>query len=238
VSDLFYPHNDETEISLDLLDDRYRENAFAVYDSNVRVYRLFVTRKGESTNHYCMNIDVDTFSYYPFDGMDMSCGSMCYDSIKRPFLVCAGYDGTLYKMFVPTNTDNGTPIVEYYTSPLVSVKDPFIKQGQTINFAMRPTSSGNLIVSDRVDFRSKWQTRSKIPCASSRDKFLGQSFTLGSSALGSERGVLGSGMSIPVQFNAYQFMLQSDTPTARAWEIFDISVNQELLAFGVAEAQR
>ena len=113
-----------------------------------------------------------------------------------------------------------------------------MKQGQTIGVSQRPTSNANLLVYDRVDNRRAWQYRQKLPCASSRDKFLGQSFVLGSSALGSEKYIVDGSLSIPVAFNTYQFKLYSDKNTARAWEIYDMKVNQTLLAFGCAEAQR
>lgn len=238
VSDLYYPHNDDTPISLDLIDDNYLENSFAVYDFPKRVYRLFVTKKASSTNYYSMNIDVDSFSYYPYDNMKFSAGAMCYDALLRPFLLCLDYEGQIHKMFVEANTDNGEAINEYYTSPLVSVKGPYMKQGQDIAINQRPTSSANLVVEDRVDFRSIWQRRTTLPCASSRDRFLGESFVLGAALLGSEKIIADGRISLPVSFNDYQFRLYSDSPTARAWEIYNIDVNQTVLVFGKAEAQR
>lgn len=238
VSDLYYDHNQTTPISLDLIDYNYKENSFAVYDFVRKMYRLFVTKNAQSRNYYCMNVDVETFAYYPFDNMEFSSGCMCYDALLRPFLVCADYAGQLRKMFVPSNTDYGTPINEYYTSPLVSVKDNQIKAGQDITMRMYPTSNANLVVYDKVDFRSTWQLRQRVPCCSSRDRVLGQSFVLGSATLGSEKDILNPRISIPVTFNQYQFKMQSDTPTARAWEVCDISVNQAVLSFGKTEAQR
>lgn len=238
ISDLFFYHNNGTPISMDLIDDNYKENSFAVYDHTRRIYRLFVTKKAQATNYYCMNIDVDTFAYYPFDNMGFSSGCMCYDALLRPFLVCTDYEGQMRRLFIESSTDAGAPINEYYTSPMVSVKDPFMKQGQDVMIHMRPTSHTNLLVYDKVDFRSTWQLRQKLPCASSRDKFLGQSLTLGSSVLGSEKDVCHPRIGINITFNHYQYKLLSDTPTARAWEIFEMSVNQSVLAFGETEAQR
>lgn len=238
ISDLFYFHNNGTPISLDLIDDNYKENSFAVYDFTTRVYRLFVTKRAHSQNYYCMNIDVDSFAYYPFDNMTMAAGCMSYDNLLHPYLTCIDYEGQLVKMFVDCNTDTGDSINEYYTSPLVSVKGPYMKQGYEISMNQRPTSQANLLVYDRVDHRSTWQYRQKLPCASSRDKFLGKSFVLGSSVLGSEKLVADGRLSIPVTFNDYQFKLYSDTPTARPWEIYDMNVNQTILVFGKAEAQR
>lgn len=238
VSDLFYYHNNGTPIALDLIDDNYRENSFAVYDFTKRIYRLFVTKKAATSNYYCLNIDVDTFAYYPFDNTEVSAGCMCYDGLLRPFLACTDYEGQIRKMFVETNTDFGDPINEYYTSPMVSVKDAYLKQGADITIHMRPTSSANLLVYDKVDFRSTWQLRQKLPCASSRDKFLGQSLVLGSSVIGSEKDAIHPRIGINITFNHYQFKLQSETPTARAWEIYEITVNQAVLVFGESEPQR
>ena len=185
-----------------------------------------------------MNIDVDTFAYYPFDNMDCSAGCMAYDNLLRPFLTTTDYEGQIRQMFIQRNTDYGDPINEYYTSPMASVKDQYLKQMTDLIFHMRPTSSANLVLYDKVDFTSTWQKRQLIPCASSRDKFLGQSFVLGSSVLGSEKDAIHPRVSVNVTFNHYQFKLQSDTPTARAWEIYEISVNQTILAYGETEAQR
>jgi hypothetical protein len=202
------------------------------------VYRLFITKKAATQNYYCMNIDVDTFAYYPFDNMTFASGCMCYDALLRPFLVCADYQGQMRKMFIEANTDYGAPINEYYMSPMVSLKGPYQKQGQEITMNQRPTSSASLMVYDRVDFRSAWQLRSKLPCASGRDKFLGESFVLGSSLLGSEKEVADGRISIPVAFNDYQFKMFSSVPTARAWEVYNIEVNQSILSYGKSEPQR
>lgn len=238
LSDLFFYHNKDTAIALDLIDDARKEQAFSVFDTRFRVYRLFVTRKAGDTNYYCMNIDVDTFSYYPFDNMVFSAGAMCYDGLLRPVLVGLSYSGALYKLFVDSNTDDGDDIVEYYESPMVAVKDPYMKQGASIIIHMNPVSNANLLVYDKVDFARVWSLRQKLPLASSRDKFLGRSFVLGSSALGSEKDIIHPQIGINVIFNHYQFRLQCDTPKAPAWEVYEISVNQALLAFGEAEPQR
>lgn len=238
ISDLFYYHNPKTPIALDLIDDNYKENSFAVYDFTKRIYRLFITKKASTQNYYCMNIDVDTFAYYPFDNMEFASGDMCYDTLLRPFLVCADYQGQLRKMFIEANTDYGDPIIEYYTSPMASVKDQYLKQMTDMLIHQRPTSSAHLILSDRVDYRSAWQRRQLVPCADGRDRFLGQNFVLGSAKLGSEKEAIHPRISINVTFNHFQFRLESDTPTARAWEIYDMSVNQTVLVYGESDAQR
>lgn len=238
ISDLYFYHNKSTPIAMDLIDDNYKENAFAVYDTTKRIYRLFITKKASSSNYYSMNVDVDTFAYYPFDNMHYSSGCMAFDSLLRPFLVCADYAGVLHQMFIDTSTDTGIPINEYYTSPLVSIKSNLIKKGVTINIDQYPTSSANLEVADKIDFNHGWNVRQKLPCAASRDKFLGQSFVLGSSKLGSDKDIITSHIDIKSTFNNYQFMLSSDTSTAPAWEILDMIVDQEVLKFGKSEAQR
>lgn len=238
ISDLFYYSNRSTPIALDLIDDNYKENSFAVYDFTLRIYRLFVTKKADSTNNYCMNVDVDTFAYYPFDNMAFSAGCMAYDSLLRPFLLCLDYTGVIHKMFIDSPTDNGTAINEYFTSPLVSLNSNVIKKGTNINFDIVPSSNANLQVYDKIDFARAWTFRQNLPLASSRDKFIGRSFVLGSAKLGSEKELLSSQLSINATFNSYQFKLVSDTPTAAAWEINDIMVDQAILKYGKAEAQR
>lgn len=238
ISDLFYYHNDDTPISLDLIDDNYKENSFAIYDSIVKIYRLFVTKKSQSKNYYCMNIDVDTFAYYPFDNMQFSAGCIGYDRLLRPYVICTDYLGSLKKLFVQCNTDSGVEIDEYYTSPLVSVKSQMVKQAQTIDMSFVPSSNAKLVVEARVDYRRQWEEVQRLPLADTKDKFLGSSFVLNSAPLGSQRSVCYSHISLATSFNCYQFRIYSDTPTAKRWEIFDMNVNQTVLKFGKAEAIR
>lgn len=238
ISKLYYYHNQTTPIAMDLIDDNYKENSFAVFDSVYRIYRLFVTRVGDNQNKYCLNIDVDTFAYYPFDNMTMSAGCMCFDNLLRPFLVCINYQGQILKMFVNTSTDFGTPINEYYTSPLVSKASNAVTQGKGINLRIPPSSDANLQIYDRVNHASTWELRQKIPLCSPKDKTLGTSFVLNSSKLGSDKMVLTPMISINVTFNFYQFMISCDRNTATAWEIYDMSVDQAMLKFGQSEPQR
>lgn len=238
ISDLFFYHNDDTPISLDLIDDNYKENSFAIYDPTVKIYRLFVTKFAQSTNYYVMNIDVDTFAYYPFDNLKFSAGCVGYDRLLKPYLIAADYTGSLHKLFIDTNTDNGTSINEYYVSPLVSVKTQMIKQGQTIDLSFVPSSSAKLKTYVRVDYRRAWEFLQDLPLADKRDKFLGENFVLNSSPLGSERSICYSHISLATSFNCFQFKVFSSRPTARRWELIDINVNQTVLALGKAEAQR
>lgn len=239
ISDLYYSHRgSSTPISMDQLDDKYISNSFSVYDFTTRVYRLFVTRKAAATNYYCLNIDVDTFAYYPFDNMTFSAGCMAYDNFKRPYLIAVDYNSLLHKLFIDTPLDNGSPINEYYTSPIIQTKGGKVTQGQTINMSVVPSSSANLEVYDRINFRNAWSLRQRIPLAAGRDKFLGTSMVLGSSTLGSEKTVLDLAVSINATFNTYQFKLKSDTPAAAGWEIYNMTVDNSALVFGAAEPQR
>lgn len=238
ISDLFYYHNETTPIALDLIDDNYKENSFSVYDSKVRIYRLFITKKSSSKNYYCMNIDIDTFAYYPFDNMQFSAGCIGYDRLLKPYLVCTDYTGVLHNMFIDYATDNGTAINEYYVSPMVSLKKTGVTKGQNINLEMVPSSDANLVVYDKIDYARAWSFRQNISLKSSRDQTLGTSFVLNSAKLGSDKSLLFPSISINATFNCYQFKLFCDRPTAAAWEVYDIMVDQEVLKMGTAEAQR
>jgi hypothetical protein len=211
ISDLYYDHTDECDISMDLVDNQYIENSFAVFDTLNRVYRLFVTRLGATTNYYCMNVDVDTFAFYPYDNMEFASGAMCYDSIGRHSLICADYAGGLFKMFPDCNHDAGEVINEFYDSPLVSAKDPTTKQGQNLTLLLEPVSNRKLILYDKIDFQRDWKKRLEVPMAHSRDRFLGVSAVLGGTAvLGSEYSMLRQQINLPVAFNTYQFRLTTD----------------------------
>lgn len=238
ISDLYYYKNRVTPISLDLIDDNYKENSFAIYDFTKRIYRLFVTKKASSVNEYVMNVDIDTFAYYPFDNMAFSAGTMGYDNLLRPYIVCTDYTGALHTLLIDRPTDNGTTIDEYYTSPLVSKSGNVMKTAGGITLDIVPSSNANLSVYDKVDFPRVWSLRQTVPLAAPRDKFLGRSLVLGSSKLGSEKEIVSPTISVGATFNNYQFKLVSDTPTAPAWEVQDIIFDETVLKMGKAEASR
>lgn len=238
ISDLFYTPNAETEIALDMIDDNYKNNAFAIFDYMKRIYRLFITKRASSTNYYCMNIDVDTFAYYPFKNMVFSSGTIGYDGLLRPYLITTSYDGILYKVLIDTNTDDGADINEYYTTPLVSVQNAMIKEGRTIDFDIVPSSLANLVVQQKIDYEKQWRPLASIPLAHSRDHGLGTSFVLGVSKLGSNVDLLTPSVTLKNNFNTCRLKLYCDNPTALAWEVYDLTVNQNTLKLGIAEAKR
>jgi hypothetical protein len=238
ISDLYYDHNDYTEISLDLIDPVYKTNSFAVVDTRLRVYRLFITKYGETTNRFSFNVDLDTFAAYPFQNMTLSDGAMCYDAQGRQQLVCLGYDGIAYKMFSETNTDAGTAIDDYWESPIVTSKDSTIKQGQTLTLHLKPVSQDNLTVYDKCDYANGWQKRCDIRLCSSRDRLLGTSLVLATGTLGSYVDVIRAAVNVPVACNSYRFKISSNSATSRRWELLKVEYDQTAVAIGKAEAIR
>jgi hypothetical protein len=215
ISDLYYEHTDDVDIAMDLVDSQYIENATAVFDSTNRVYRLIVTRLGSTKNYYMINIDMDTFAYYPFDNMEFASAAMCYDSIGRLSLIAASYTGQLYKLFPDCNHDDGEVIKEYYESPLVSSKDSATKQGQNLTLLLTPQANSKLVLYDKVDFARGWSKRMEVPLCHQRDRFLGISTALGTTAvLGSDHKLLRQQINLPISFNTYQFKLTTDADSA------------------------
>jgi len=167
-----------------------------------------VTKKGETTNTIAINIDVETLAYYPFDNMTFASSVMARDDLSRRFLICADYNGKLHRMFREYNNDNGKVILEYYESPLIKVRSASMKKARTMDLFFKPVSNYSLRYWDRVDFDKTWKRRSDLDMFKNRDKFLGETTTLGTTfKLGSENEVVLHNINIPVTENSYRFKL-------------------------------
>lgn len=238
ISDNYYEHRPESEIALDLIAESYLDNCTSAYDTNMKVYRLFVTRRGDEINKYGINVDVNTFAMYPFKNMQYSAIAMCatVKGVRR--LIGATYGGRLDELFVDVNTDNGEEIDDYWDSAPIMPKASLIKQGQTLNLYFTPSTSGRVEVSDRVDFHDEWRVRNSLPLLSSRDRVLGSQFILGQTPLGVSNTVIAAELSVPVSFNAYQFRLRAAPNTRRRWELLRFELVQAATAVGKAGAQR
>jgi len=202
-----FPNND-TEFALDYIDGNYIRKAHSVYDTIDQVYRLFVTKKGDSRNSIVVNVDVETLAYYPFNNLEFASSVIARDNLNRRFLIGADYNGKTHKLFRNHNTDNGKVILEYYESPLIKVNGANMKKSRTMDLYFIPAANYTLRYYDRTNFDKTWKNRVDLKMFKNRDKFLGETSTLGTTfRLGSVDEVLVHNVNIPVTDNSYRFKL-------------------------------
>lgn len=208
ISDKYRKANNDTPISLSLMDRGRVENSHAVYDVIARVYRLFVTKKGDDTNEFCLNIDVRNLSYYPYQNMIFASSVIAEDGIGRIFLMGADHVGKIHRLFREYNDDDGITIVENYESPPMAQAMERFKKGQTMDLHFTPVSRYNLDYDDRTDSDKTWNERTALSMVNSRDRTLGENFVLGETGvLGSDVAVLSHRVNMPVTYNIYRFRL-------------------------------
>jgi len=214
ISDKYRKPNNDTPIALAYIDRGKIENCHAEYDVIGRAYRLFITKKGDDDNNYCMNIDVRSFSYYPFQNMSFGAATIAQDGVGRLFLVGADFAGIIHKMFIDVNSDDGVVIVENYEAPPLYKMIERYKKVETIDLHFSPVGKYKLNFSDRTDFDKTWRARTTIPMYNTRDRYLGENFVLATTGvLGSDVSVLGPHVNIPVTNNTYRFRLNTNGTT-------------------------
>jgi hypothetical protein len=213
ISTMYYRPNNRTIIALEWLDDTFKDNMCAAVDPITKVYRLYSTRKGDTTNYYSINVDTETFAYYPFDNQAIHSAAVCYDSVGRSALVGLGYNGISYRMGVG-NHDDGQAILEYYESPIIRPKDSRMNKTDRAYLTFIPSSNGTLRYEESVDYDKTWKYRNAIPLSHTRDRVLGTNYVLGTTGvLGSDVELLVQPIDVPVTCNAYQFKLRSSAET-------------------------
>lgn len=210
ISDKYFSANNDTDIAMEYLDESYKENAYSAFDTVNQVYRLVVTQTGEQTNRFMININMEGFTYYPYDNMVFHSIAQCTDQVGRRFLIGLGYDGKVYKMFTRVNHDAGQAIIEYYESPIFRYRDNSISQGRSLLLYFSPVANYKLQMTERVDFDKTWRVRASVPMFHSRDHFLGYSGALGGDAvLGSDVEMLVQSVDVKAAFSNYRFRLES-----------------------------
>lgn len=210
ISDKYRKPNNDTTIALGYMDRSKIENSHAEYDVIARVYRLFVTKKGDDINKYCLNIDARNLSYYPYQNMEFASSAIGQDGVGRLFFIGADYSGKLHKMFIDVNDDDGRVIVEQYEAPPMYKALERYKKVETMDLHFTPVGNYKIFYEDRTDFDKTWNSRTLASMCNTRDRYLGENFHLGSSgSLGSDVSVLGLHINIPVTNNIYRFRLHT-----------------------------
>lgn len=169
ISESFYKTNTDTEIALELVDQTFRDNCFSVFDPLYRTYRLFITKRGEYLNRFCISVDIDTLAYYPFDSTAMSAACMCFDSAGGQFLVGLDYHGSLHRFFTNANVDDGQDNItngrmELWTAGTSAAPDGWTLAGAGASVAQEATIK-------YADTYSAKITRAGTDCTLTQDLF-------------------------------------------------------------------
>ena len=210
ISEKFFYPNRDTDIALQLLDEAYKDNAYSTFDPVRQVYRCVVTRAGEQENRYMINLNVQSFAYYPYDNMAFHSMCQCFDNIGRQFLIGADYNGRLHKLFTNVNTDDGMAIIDVLDFPVLTYKEHTVTKGGTLAMYFTPAGNQNLEIWQRQNFDMHWEQKTpNLPMHNARDRFLGVNGQLGKLLLGSEATVAVLGYSISSTFNTMQFRITS-----------------------------
>ena len=202
--------NNDTPICLEYINSAYINKSHSVYDPIKQIYRLFIVERGQTECNYALNINVDTFAYYPYDKMAFASAAIVRDVLGRQSLVGADYSGKLHRMFINHNSDNGTVILESYESPILSKKLEAVAKASTMDLYFVPKGNYKVRYDDRTDFDKTWKTRHDIRMFATADKFLGGNTNLGTTfKLGSDVSVVRKAINIPIVENGYRFRLRT-----------------------------
>lgn len=167
--------NDESPFDLTRLSD-----PVAVVDQKKGWYICFF-------GDYGIVYDYNLNSWWPFDnqGFEAVAGALVND---EDFRVVAAKDGYLYHWW-NGDSDDGTAIEAYWTSPRISLKQPkMTKKGFLATFNYRTSGNTSLKYQSRLNFSRDWSDETNMSLyPKDHDTFLGESFTLGTSTLGAKK---------------------------------------------------
>jgi hypothetical protein len=221
ISDNVFSRGNGSPFSLSTINDGGLRDAHAVVDINRQWYKLFIPIGGGSTISHCLVLDYKTMAAFPFSAQTLL--SSCYveDAIGRRYLIGSGYNGRAYWL-LKGNTDDGTAINDYYTSPKLGGNRPSsLKVPRKIVFYFKPMSNYEMVLQERLNFDRTWTDRSlDLSMYSGRDYFTGETFVLGTSTLGSFKTHTDIAIDIPSVNNLYQYRLSSDSSTKAPWRLY------------------
>lgn len=135
---------------------------------------------------YGIVYDYNLNSWWPFDNQAFEAAVGAY-LFNEEFQVVTAKDGYVYK-WGQGDSDNGTAITAYWDSPHISLKQPkMIKKGFSATFNYRTSGKTNMTYQRKLDFTKDFGDTLDMPqYPKNHDTFLGQTFKLGESTLGSK----------------------------------------------------
>ena len=210
ISQKYYKANDDTDIAMEYLSSLRQENYASIYDTIEGIYRVCVTKKGSETNYYMLNVNPETFAYYPHDNMPFTAMVIAEDGAGVRRLLAGDSLGGVYKVFDKSNSDAGTAIVETFEFPPLIDDPSAIRKIRSVNMYFKPMANYSLILEDKVDFDSVWRKRTTLPMHSSRDKYLGTMRLATTAVLASNVEVLKHSVNIPTTQNMYRMRIRRE----------------------------
>ena len=200
ISDGIEQENGMSPVSLNDLSVDNLHKCHAIVDTLRQVYKLYVVMQGSSETTHCFNLDLRSGAFYPWANQGFNAAVMA-ESGNSSILTGTTRDGFVHWINT-TNTDQGTPIREFYDSSFYYERSPqAVVKGRNVALYFSPTSSGTLQYQDRAGWAASFgPSREQIVLEDTSSKVLIQ-----------------KEIDVPVTSNTYQFRLSSSGSTADPW---------------------
>ena len=215
ISQAIESDNGECPVFLDGIPDNALPKCRAEYDTEDQLYRLVVVMSPSSETSHAVCLNLRNGAWQPYQNQGFNAMVMA-ESANSKILTGIKRDGFVHWINT-TNTDAGTPIDEYYQSPMLFGKTPrTVSKSEKIGLYFSATSSGTLHYQDRTDFAK--------PFRPTRDRI----------ALSDTTSVtqIVKVIDVPVTQNVYEFKLSSSASTARPWRLTRVDVDRQDLGTG------
>lgn len=224
VSTNIEENNGISPISMLTLNQYGLEYAHAVVDTQKHWYILFVANGGSTDITHAIVYNYFTGACWPFDTQNYRASCTALDSVGRRWRIVGGRDGYAYR-WQYGNTDSGTTITSYHTTPRLLVgKDSTIEIPQVV-LSMAAVSDDNILFNHREEYRAPW-----LPTGGQAIKlgntdgeyYLGVDTELGDFTLGPKMIVKEYMYGLDVQGQYIQFKI-SDTLVTEPWSLYAYS---------------
>lgn len=216
ISDSIQEDNGITPFFLNNINSIELNKCWAENDRAKGIYKLFLVYGGSSTISHCLNFNYRTGTLYPDNGRPFNSGVLAADTADNLYMLGCNYNGRIHCMD-SGNTDGNVPVDDHYVSSFFYNQSPSrVHKGQQIDLFFSESSSGELYLEDRTNFKNEWVERKRI--------------TLDKS--GSSQQIRHT-IDIPETQNVYQLKLSSSANTAEPWQLNLIDLNNTDIGQGV-----
>ncbi len=212
ISDKIEFDNGISNFHLIDIQDNAIEKSNSVRDTNEQVWKLNLCMAPSNHPTHTLCLDLRSLGFYLYSYSSPLIGMTMTESANKQYLVSINTQGNVYQMGT-SNTDAGSPINDYYSSPFIYEKSPAqVNKTNKVDFFFAVTSANNVYMEDRVNFSTEWKLRDTYKIEDDATK-----------------NQLKKTTDLPTTFNTYQYKLSSSSGTAEAWKLnrADILLNSK-----------
>ena len=232
ASDAIEQDNQQSDISLELLNDS-AANVHCLVDDSLQWAADFVPNNASTTNSHALVLDYSGAfpgAWWPFSNQPFAASAFAIDAYNRKRMIVLGYNGRAYYWNTEKN-DDGTTISTEWQSQKLFGSGQNLKVGRSVKLYPGRRGNVNLSFQYRTDLRTTWSAARDVKLYSGGDSFLGSTFVLGTSKLGSSNEPITS-LDLETTFTHIEFRL-TDSITLDPWWFNKM----EFLGFGVGTAR-